>query len=284
MQLCDINPFMRYAELQPSVLSNVPFCRAYDYRIFYVIEGEARFICDGKAISVRAGTLLYFCPGIPYYFDGKIKVIVLNFDMTRRHANEKIPRSPLESLSFFDESLIFENDPPAELEKPIVIENAFDVESKLQKCLTCFCFSTPLSDATTSAVIKDVLCYMIERSSSAERRDLALVQRITAYIRQNYDKEIGNAQISSEFGYHSYYLNRIFKKSIGITIHQAVIREKIRIAKRLLRETDLSVHSIASETGFANGSQFCTAFKKYTGCTATAYRRQQPFGVMYSGF
>ena len=274
MQLCDINPFMRYAGLQPSVLSNIPFCRAYDYRIFYVVEGKAKFICDGKTVTVRAGTLLYFCPGVPYYFEGKIKVIVLNFDLTRRHAHEKTPRNPLDSLSFFDTSLIFENDPPPELEKPIVIENAFDAENKLQKCLTHFCFSTSFSDALTSAIIKDVLCCMVERSSSTVHQDLALVQRITVYIQQNYDKEISNAQISNEFGYHSYYLNRIFKKSIGITIHQAVIREKIRIAKRLLRETDLSVHSIASETGFANGSQFCTAFKKYTGNTATAYRKQ----------
>ena len=34
MRLLDINPFLRYAELQPSVLSSVPFCQAYDYRLF----------------------------------------------------------------------------------------------------------------------------------------------------------------------------------------------------------------------------------------------------------
>ena len=158
MQLCDINPFMRYAGLQPSVLSNIPFCRAYDYRIFYVAEGEAKFIYGDKTIEVRTGTLLYFRPGMPYYFEGRIKVIVLNFDMTRRQAHKKDTRSPLDGLSFFDTSLIFENDPPPELRELIVIENAFEVESKLQKCLTNFCVSTPFSDAVTSAIIKDVLC------------------------------------------------------------------------------------------------------------------------------
>ena len=134
MQLCDINPFLRYAGLQPSVLSNVPFCRSYDYRIFYVLEGKANFIYNDKTIRIGAGTLIYFRPGVPYYFDGKIKTIVLNFDMTRRQAHKKQALSPLDSLTFFDPALIFENDPPSELNELIITENAFDIESKLQKC------------------------------------------------------------------------------------------------------------------------------------------------------
>ncbi len=273
MQLCDINPFLRYAELQPSVLSNIPFCRAYDYRIFYVVEGKAKFIYNGMTLSIGEGTLLYFRPGVPYYFDGKIKIIVLNFDMTRRQDHRKQALSPLDGLTFFDTSLIFENDPPPELEDLIVIENAFEMENRLQKCLTCYCFSTPFSDAATSAIIKEVLCYMVENSTSKASRIAELVQRITVYIQQNYDKDISNSHISAKFGYHSFYLNRIFKESTGMTIHQAVLLEKIRIAKQLLKETRLSVNSIANEAGFSDRSQFCTSFKKHTGYTPTEYRK-----------
>ena len=41
MKLLDMNPFLRYAGLQRQILSDVPFCRAYDYRLFYVLDGEA---------------------------------------------------------------------------------------------------------------------------------------------------------------------------------------------------------------------------------------------------
>ena len=98
------------------------------------------------------------------------------------------------------------------------------------------------------------------------------VQRITLYIQQNYDREISNTEISAALGYHSFYLNRIFKKSTGITIHQAVLREKMRVAKRLLRDTALPVHSIAAEVGFPERSQFCTLFRRQVGCTPTEYR------------
>ena len=83
MKLCDLNPFMRYAALQPSVMSKAPLSCAYDYRIFYILEGEARLILEQNYLDLAPGTLLYFRPGTPYYFDGKVKVIVLNFDLTR---------------------------------------------------------------------------------------------------------------------------------------------------------------------------------------------------------
>ncbi len=275
MQLCDINPFMRYAALQPSVLSNIPFCRAYDYRIFYVVEGEASFIFSDQKIRIGAGSLVYFRPGEPYYFEGKIKAIVLNFDMTRRQSDQRQARSPLDGMTFFDPSLIFENDPPPELGELIVIENAFDIEAKLQTCLMHYCLSTPISDAATSAIIKEILCYIVEKSTSQRSPISELVQRITVYIQQNYDREISNSNISAKFGYHSFHLNRIYKKSTGMTIHQAVIAKRMQMAKNLLEETALSVNSIADEVGYPDHSRFCTAFKKHVGMTPLEYRKNK---------
>ena len=112
MRLSDINPFLRYAELQPSVLSAAPLSCSYDYRIFYILEGTAKFVLFDRVLPIRAGMLLYLRPGTPYFFDGKVKVIVLNFDMTRAGADQRTPRSPSRTLEDFDESLIFENQPP----------------------------------------------------------------------------------------------------------------------------------------------------------------------------
>ncbi|MBO5203227.1 MAG: helix-turn-helix transcriptional regulator [Clostridia bacterium] len=272
MQLCDINPFMRHAALQPSVLSSVPFCRAYDFRLFYIIEGRAKFFYLDRVANVSAGAIIYFRPDTPYYFDGNVKVIVLNFDMTRNKSDQKKAINPLDSLNHFDPSLIFENDPPSELAQPIIAEGAFEQESKFQKCLSLFSFPTPFSDAATSAIIKDVLCYMAQCMNEKTRAVPELVQRITLYIRQNYDKNIDNSNISAEFGYHSFYLNRIFKESTGITLHQAVILERLRIAKHLLRSTSLSINAIAAEAGFSERAQFCTVFRKHEGLTPTQYR------------
>lgn len=273
MKLLEINPFVRYAELQPSVLSSVPFCRAYDYRLFYVLEGQAELILENSSIPISAGTLMYLRPGIPYYFNGKVKVIVLNFDMTLKQYNKKEPISPLDTLNCFDPSRIFENDPPEELENVAVLDYAFDIESKMQECLLQFCNPTPYSEAISSSNVKQILCYVVQRQYKRQISLPDLVQQVKLYIQQNYDRDLTNEQISTEFCYHPYYLNRIFKKSTGMTLHQAVIAERINLAKRLLGNTDISIDDVSSEIGFSDRAQFSTAFKKYVGSTPSEYRK-----------
>lgn len=275
MRLCDVNPFMRYAELQPSVISSATLGCSYDHRIFYILEGNADFVLFDRTVAIAAGTLICFRSGTPYYFDGKVKVIVLNFDMTRAHAEQKKPLSVVKSIERFDKTKVLEAEFPEELGNIVILENAFETENQMRDCLLHYGYPTSTSDAVTSATVKKLLCYIAQKATIKEEELPELVQRITLYIQQHYEKELGNSQISNEFGYHSYYLNRVFKKSTGITIHQAVIQERIRVAKKLLRATTLSIHSVAIETGFSDSAQFCAAFKKYTGYTPTEYRKKK---------
>ena len=275
MKLCDINPFLRYAELQPSVMSSAPLSAAYDYRIFYILEGSGSFVLSDRTIHVASGMLIYFRPATPYYFDGKIKVIVLNFDMTRNSADKKRPLKPSRTMETFDEKRIVEDDPPEELSQVIIVEKAFDAEGKLQECLMNYNYPTAVSEAVTSALLKEILCFIVQRIAS-DNTDLPdSIQKVTLFIKQNYDKDISNAQISSQLGYHSFYLNRVFKKSRGITIHRAVIDERMRVARKLLKETDLSVNAVATEVGYADRARFCTAFKKNVGVTPLEYRKSE---------
>ena len=57
-----------------------------------------------------------------------------------------------------------------------------------------------------------------------------------------------------------------------MTLHHAVITERITFATRLLTDTDLSVDMIASEVGFFDRAQFSTAFKKHIGISPLKYR------------
>ena len=275
MTLSDINPFLRFAQLQPSVLSYAPHDCSYDFRIFYIVDGTGEIVLTDKSIPLSSGSLLYFRPGTPYYFVGRIKIIVLNFDMTRNHSHQKKALTPQKSDGDFKPELIFENDPPDELQSFISIDHAFEMKEKIQDCLTNYSLPTPFSDAITSALLKSILCYIATKSDSKKKEIPDLVKKLILYIQKNYDKEISNKSISAAFSYHSIYLNRIFKEHTGMTLHQAILAERIRIAKRLLRSTNLSVCAIAEECGFTDRSQFCTAFRKQMGLTPTEYKKHK---------
>lgn len=69
------------------------------------------------------------------------------------------------------------------------------------------------------------------------------------------------------------YLNRICREKRGIS-SGAMIRKRVIIeAERLLYHTYNSISEILSELGFESTSYFSTFFKKYTGCTPEAFRK-----------
>ncbi len=274
MQLSDVNPFMRFAELQPSVISKAPLKYAYDHRIFYVIDGNARLILEDAEHDLGAGALLYLRSGTPYYFDGNVKVLVFNFDLTRANEEQRAAMRPKPQHSFKPDNIL-ENDVPKELESYIIARKAFEVEARLQECITNFRFPTAVSDTLTSAIIKEVLCYAVQNTDAVSKKRPDIVEKVAEYIRSNYDKDITNDTISAQFGYHSFYLNRVFKEHTGMTLHQAVIKERVTIAKRLLQNTDIAIEAIAREAGFSDRIQFATTFRKCIGLTPTEYRNKK---------
>lgn len=71
------------------------------------------------------------------------------------------------------------------------------------------------------------------------------------------------------------YLNRIFKREKGVSINSFIIRERMALAARLLKNPALSVASVAAETGYVNYPYFVTVFKRHYGCTPTQYRQRK---------
>ena len=275
MQLSNINPFMRYAELQLTVMSSAPLSCSYDYRIFYVlqVDGSGELVLKDKTVKLSAGTLIYLRPCTPYYFDGKVKVIVINFDMTRNNENLKTPIPPSKNLKTFSKDKVVENNPPIELNNVIIVNNAFEMEYDLQECWRNYSYPLDYSDALTSGIIKKILCYMVKRNNVVKEQIPEIITSVILYIQKNYDRELSNTDIATEFGYHSFYLNRVFKKTMGITLHQAVLNEKVQVAKRLIKSSNLPISQVALEVGFLDRSQFCTIFKKQTGYTPLEYKK-----------
>lgn len=69
-------------------------------------------------------------------------------------------------------------------------------------------------------------------------------------------------------------LDRQFAKTFGRSIHDEIVRTKLRAAKRLLAESDLKLAAVAARCDFAHAAQFCNIFKKTFGITPTEHRRQ----------
>ncbi|MFW5880416.1 MAG: helix-turn-helix domain-containing protein [Spirochaetota bacterium] len=69
-------------------------------------------------------------------------------------------------------------------------------------------------------------------------------------------------------------LSRYFTEHTGTTIKQYQIGERVREAKRLLRNTGLTVTDVAHELHYPSSQKFATQFKRVTGESPSEYRRR----------
>ena len=94
------------------------------------------------------------------------------------------------------------------------------------------------------------------------------------FIRENVFRPISVEEVAREASLSSPHLERRFRKVIGRTIFQEIRRVQIDQAKRLLRETDLTVDKVAERSGLIAAPQLGRAFRKAMQISPGAYRNQ----------
>lgn len=98
------------------------------------------------------------------------------------------------------------------------------------------------------------------------------VQRALKLIRLRACDGLSVEQMLEEIPVSRRSLELQFRKQVGRTLQQEMLRVRIERIKQLLRETDLNVIEIAARTDFASRSHLNHAFKRSTGLTPTDYR------------
>ena len=104
-----------------------------------------------------------------------------------------------------------------------------------------------------------------------------VVAEVVRIIRQNASGNITVEQISNIVDISRSSLQRRFRKYIGRTIEKEILHTRMERAKLLLRETRLSLPTIAYRVGFSSSDYFIQAFRRETGMTPNSYRKQALF-------
>lgn len=91
--------------------------------------------------------------------------------------------------------------------------------------------------------------------------------------REFADPNLSPASLADELDMSSAYLGRIFKETLGCSISQQLNNIRVEKAKKLLRESELSVETIAETVGFSNVKYFYVVFKNICGMTPLQFRK-----------
>ena len=100
------------------------------------------------------------------------------------------------------------------------------------------------------------------------------VATVTDYIHRHLHEQISISGLAEQVYLNEQYLARLFKKSVGLSILEYVTRERLKLARELLRSTDYPINRVADSVGYDNYSYFARLFKRETGMTPQEYRQR----------
>lgn len=105
--------------------------------------------------------------------------------------------------------------------------------------------------------------------------ELKLLRKIAQYIRQNYTKPDFSIQsLADHLHMTPPYLSQYFKKKTNYTISEYVTKLRMRKAKELLLNTDMSIADIAAEVGYYSVSSFIRRFREMEKVTPGEYKKK----------
>ncbi|MCY9517354.1 response regulator transcription factor [Paenibacillus apiarius] len=94
------------------------------------------------------------------------------------------------------------------------------------------------------------------------------------YIHRNLSSDIGIDEISDYLGISCSYFSLLFKTHFGETFVEYVTKQRMNLAKSMLRMTDKSITQIGASVGYSERRYFSKVFQKYTGITPSEFREQ----------
>lgn len=94
------------------------------------------------------------------------------------------------------------------------------------------------------------------------------------YILEHYREELDLSSLAETFNFNYSYLSTYFNTRMGEGFSEYLNRIRISNACRYLEKRELSMAAISEMVGYSDQSYFCRVFKRITGETPSAYRRE----------
>jgi AraC family transcriptional regulator len=93
-------------------------------------------------------------------------------------------------------------------------------------------------------------------------------------LRSDSDADVSLAALAADAGLSRFHFCRAFKESTGLSPHAWLRQHRLEQAMSMLRNTDVSVVSVAAELGYSSQTAFAAAFRKLTGESPSDWRRR----------
>lgn len=255
-----------------SILHSHPFSE-----LFYVVSGTGSFIAEGEEFQVTRNDMVIINPHV-------------------QHTEKSLHTTPLEYIVLGIDGLAFSSEDMASVQEGCIIQTASGTvhkynmqNSKVYAYLNIMLDEITQKEENYEAVCQNLLevlliCMLRNSSLSLVQNNSTILSRecmqIKNYLDANYSQDITLDTLVSLTHMNKFYMVHAFTRYTGLSPIHYLLQKRIQEGKALLDSTTYSVAQISAMLGFSSQSYFSQSFKKATGKTPLAYRKEHREGVV----
>lgn len=154
------------------------------------------------------------------------------------------------------------------------IELATTINKLIKECMSTSITKDALADLT----LQELLIRIIQTQTAKSIGDGTFsdpnspITEVLDYIRLNIKENISLKNLSDKACMSTTSFCRFFKRELGMSPIEFVINEKIRHAKKLLKNPTIQINEVCYMAGFEDSNYFSRLFKKHEGITPKQYQ------------
>jgi len=237
------------------------------YELMYISRGS--FIClkNEKNSVYKAGELILCCrkPGeVPF-----------------KNISDQLP--------FTYHSIIFVTEKPIELlgecdlYYSVFAKYGKDLEGQFIKAFEIFIEKPPYYNLALRSIVNEALRELLIADLKAEERRVfpKYVRECLNRLRtEAFSKELEIGRLASDYNISAAHFTREFKKYVGESPKQYILRLKLSRSRELIRHTNLPISEVAEKCGFENVTYFNRIFKARYNESPTGFRNKYKINAL----
>lgn len=245
-------------------------------RLILFCQGDSEFRFTDRILRPQTGSVL-FIPAMESYttfFHGNQDLLQIFFCFhpqannsisakTQYMEKKTTPFPPPNPIAFSDNALF---------SKPFCSVNIWDVREKALFFQQEYIRQPYGYELRLKAQLLELLILLC-RTEAVHTSESRVAEEILSYIMNHCEENLDRDELSRIFHYHPGHINRLIQAATGMTLHQYILRIRIRRAQTLLSTTNYPITQIAGQLRFYDSSHFSAVFQRITGMSPSAYRQ-----------
>lgn len=241
----------------------------HDYHeLYFLVSGKRRYFIGHKIYDVSPKNLVF----IPRFETHKTTSLNMSgYDRYVLFVYEKSLRGFIELLGKEEFNRLM-NCGCLKLPQNAARQIENDLEILCNECRAV----SPYSYVYLNHLVQDILLcalrYGNEKSTSfVESADK--IQDISKFIQENYDTQITLDSAAKAVYMERTYFSKRFKQLTGFGFQEFLTQTRISAARRMLKDTNLSIIEIAGRCGFSSSNYFGDVFRRLNGVSPSEFRK-----------